>query len=123
MYTSVVKSEVLFYASEVLLNDEQFLFDVYSINRSGTALFYFGEFANDPTFMKAAHTKRFWKLVKWAVQVRPYALHWLEMQAMRQEEARIESVAADPTYDPMEGCMNGVNSCKKQKLNCSPIIK
>jgi len=46
--------------------------------------------------------KRRWAMVRSAVTVRPYALHWLEEHAKVQETERIARVAADPLYDPME---------------------
>ena len=54
-----------------------------------------------PEVERAAALRRRWALVRWAVAVRPWALHWLEEHAKAQETRRIASVAADPRYDPM----------------------
>lgn len=42
-----------------------------------------------------------WKKVCWAVNVRTYALHWLEDYAKTKELQRIQQVASDPMYDPL----------------------
>jgi hypothetical protein len=52
-----------------------------------------------------AHTDmlRHWLLVRNAVRVRPFALHWLERHAMAKERERMETVANAPEgYDPLQ---------------------
>ena len=46
--------------------------------------------------------KRCWASIRWAVAVRPYALHWLEEYAKRKELQSIAWVASNPRYDPMQ---------------------
>ena len=43
--------------------------------------------------VKLEKTRRYWALVRCAVKVRPYILHWLEVRAMRQEEYRIRQAS------------------------------
>ena len=46
--------------------------------------------------------KRCWACIRWAVAVRPHALHWLEEYAKAKELQSIARVASNPRYDPMQ---------------------